>query len=71
MKHLSMTRLKMNEAIPLCFNKKSKNKSKGKNSLILQSSTIALLFMPPAQFKRTSPWTKDFVDSGWRKETNI
>lgn len=53
--NLCLTRSKMNDAIAFCFNKKSINHNKGNMSFIRQSSTIALLFMPPAQFNSTSP----------------
>lgn len=65
--YLCLTRSKSAEAIPRCFNKKSNNQSSGSKSLILQSSTIALLFIPPAQFSNTSPLTRSLAGSGSRK----
>lgn len=60
---LFLTRLKSADAIGRCFSRKSISQSRGRSSLILQSSTIALLFMPPAQFSRTSPRTTSLLDS--------
>lgn len=59
----------MAEAIRRCLSRKSKNQSKGNKSLILQSSTIALLFIPPAQFKSTNPPTSALLlDSSHTKQ---
>lgn len=71
MYYFSLTRSKIAEAIPRCFNKKSMNQSSGKSSFILQSSTMALLFMPPAQFNRTSPRTRFFLDSDRQTSNTI
>lgn len=64
---LCLTRSKIADAMPFCFNNKSNNQSKGNNSLILQSSTIALLFIPPAQFNSTSPRTRPCRDSDFKE----
>lgn len=61
--YFCFTRLKIAVAIPCCFSKKSTSQSRGNKSLILQSSTMALLFIPPAQFSNTRPRTKPLVES--------
>ena len=61
--YLCFTRSKSAEEIHLCLNRKSKSQRRGSSSLILQSSTTALLFMPPAQFKSASPRTSRRPDN--------
>lgn len=70
--YLCLTRSNSADAMLRCLSKKSKSQSKGNKSLILQSSTIALLFMPPAQLSSTSPLTNPpVVDSELVQEHGI